>query len=237
MTPLPKVSIDKSGDLKIGTRKCRLHKKADVVKAAKAFKISTEKRTVAELCMKIKNKAKKSGKFNRLPLAQVYKNKITLNKLYQNNIPLAKLYQNNIPLAKLYPGAAKKTVNMNNVPLAKLYPGAAKRIAAMEKTVNMNNVPLTKLYPGAAKRIAAMKNVSPARVVVVDKANTPPAASKVVVAVKPKVKPTKNAAIKRIGAMKTLKAGNKIRLQRMIMNNVASPARVIRMGRELARLQ
>ena len=227
MTPLPKVSIDKSGDLKIGTRKCRLHKKADVVKAAKAFKISTEKRTVAELCMKIKNKAKKSGKFNRLPLAQVYKNKITLNKLYQNNIPLA----------KLYPGAAKKTVNMNNVPLAKLYPGAAKRIAAMEKTVNMNNVPLTKLYPGAAKRIAAMKNVSPARVVVVDKANTPPAASKVVVAIKPKVKPTKNAAIKRIGAMKTLKAGNKIRLQRMIMNNVASPARVIRMGRELARLQ
>ena len=227
MTPLPKVSIDKSGDLKIGTRKCRLHKKASVVKAAKAFKISTEKRTVAELCMKIKNKAKKAGKFNRLPLAQVYKNKITLNKLYHNNIPLA----------KLYPGAAKKTVNMNNVPLAKLYPGAAKRIAAMEKTVNMNNVPLAKLYPGAAKRIAAMKKVSPARVVVVDKANTPPAASKVVVAVKPKVKPTKNAAIKRVGAMKTLKAGNKIRLQRMIMNNVASPARVIRMGRELARLQ
>jgi hypothetical protein len=217
MTPLL-VSIDKSGDLKIGTRKCRLHKKADVVKTAKAYKISTDDRTVAELCMKIKNKAKNSGKFNRLPLAQVYRNKITLNKLYQNDIPLGKLYQNKIPLAKLYPGAAM-------------------RIAGMEKTKNMNNVPLATMYPGAAKRIAAMKKVSPARVVVVDKANTPPAASKVMVAVKPRAKPTKNAAIKRVSAMKTLTTGNKMRLQRMIINNAASPARVIRMGREIARLR
>ena len=217
MTPLL-VSIDKSGDLKIGRRKCRLHKKADVVKTAKLYNIPTEKRTAAELCMKIKNKAKKAGEFNKLPLMQVYKNKITLAKLYQNDIPLAKLYQNDIPLAKLYPGAAK-------------------RIATMKKTKNMNNVPLAKLYPGAAKRIAAMKNVTPARVVIVDKPKTPPTPTKVVVTVKPKVKPTKNAAIKRIGAMKALTVGNKMRLQRMIMNNVASPSRVIRIGREIARLQ
>ena len=227
MTPLL-VSIDKSGDLKIGSRKCRLHKKADVVKTAKAYNIPTENKSVGELCLSIKTKAKSAGNFNRLPLAHVYRNRIPLAKLYQNDIPLAKLYKNKIPLAKLY---------QNDIPLAKLYPGAAKRIAGMEKTKNMNNVPLMQLYPGAAKRIAAMKKVSPARVVVVDKAMSPPAMSKVMVGVKPKVAPTKNAAIKRIGAMKALTTGNKMRLQRMVMNNAASPARVIRMGREIARLR
>ena len=227
MTPLL-VSIDKSGDLKIGSRKCRLHKKADVVKTAKAYNIPTDKKTVGELCLSIKTKAKSAGNFNRLPLAHVYRNRIPLAKLYQNDIPLAKLYKNKIPLAKLY---------QNEIPLAKLYPGAAKRIAGMEKTKNMNNVPLASMYPGAAKRIAAMKKVSPSRVVVVDKANTPPAASKVVVGVKSKAKPTKNAAIKRVGAMRDLTPSNKMRLQRMIINNAASPARVIRMGREIARLR
>jgi hypothetical protein len=217
MTPLL-VSIDKSGDLKIGSRKCRLHKKSNVVKTAKAYNIPTENKTVGELCLSIKTKAMSGGNFNRLPLAHVYRNKIPLAKLYQNDIPLARLYQNKIPLAKLYPGAAK-------------------RIAGMEKTMNMNNVPLARLYPGAAKRIAAMKKVSPARVVIVDRAMTPPAASKVMVATKPKAKPTKNAAIKRIGAMKDLTTMNKLRLQRMIVNNAASPARVIRLGREIARLQ
>lgn len=217
MSPLL-VSIDKSSELKIGSRKCRLHKKADVVKTAKAYDIPTDGKTISELCLSIKTKAKAAGHFNHLPLADVYKNRIALTKLYQNDIPLAKLYQNKIPLAKLYPGAAK-------------------RIAGMEKFKNMNNVPLAKLYPGAAKRIAAMKKVSPSRVVVVDRADTPPTASKVIVAVKPKAKPTKNAAIKRISAMKMLTGGNKMRLQRMIINNAASPARVIRMGREIARLR
>lgn len=217
MTPLL-VSMNKSSELRIGSRKCRLHKKADVVKTAKAYNIPTDGKTIAELCLLIKTKAKAAGNFNNIPLADVYRNRIALAKLYQNDIPLAKLYQNKIPLAKMYPGAAK-------------------RIAAMEKTQNMNNVPLATMYPGAAKRIAAMKKVSPSRVVVVDKANAPPAASRVAVAVKPRAKPTKNAAIKRIGAMRTLTAGNKMRLQRMIINNAASPARVIRMGREIATLR
>lgn len=207
MTPLL-VSMNKSSELRIGSRKCRLHKKADVVKTAKAYNIPTDGKTIAELCLLIKTKAKAAGNFNNIPLADVYRNRIALAKLYQNKIPLAKLY-----------------------------PGAAKRIAAMEKTQNMNNVPLATMYPGAAKRIAAMKKVSPSRVVVVDKANAPPAASRVAVAIKPRAKPTKNAAIKRIGAMRTLTAGNKMRLQRMIINNAASPARVIRMGREIATLR
>lgn len=207
MTPLL-VSMNKSSELRIGSRKCRLHKKADVVKTAKAYNIPTDGKTIAELCLLIKTKAKAAGNFNNIPLADVYRNRIALAKLYQNKIPLAKMY-----------------------------PGAAKRIAAMEKTQNMNNVPLATMYPGAAKRIAAMKKVSPSRVVVVDKANAPPAASRVAVAIKPRAKPTKNAAIKRIGAMRTLTAGNKMRLQRMIINNAASPARVIRMGREIATLR
>ena len=199
MTPLL-VSIDKSGDLKIGSRKCRLQKKIEIIKAAKLYNIPTENKTVSQLCSSIKSKAKSGGKMNNVSLARPYKNK-------------------------------------NNIPLARLYPGAAKHIAAMEKTQNMNNVPLAKLYPGAAKVIAAMKQVSPHRVIVVDKSNTAPTVSKVVVSIKPKTKPTKNAAIKRIAAMKALTVSNKIRLKRMVMNNAASPARVIRIGREIARLR
>ncbi len=38
MTPVL-VSVDKAGDLKLGKRKCRLHKKEDVVKVAKKYGI------------------------------------------------------------------------------------------------------------------------------------------------------------------------------------------------------
>ena len=80
MTPVL-VSVDKAGDLKIGRRKCRLYKKDEVVKVAKKYGISTEKKTVKELCGAIKARAKNSP---------------------QN--------MNNVPLAKLYPQAAKKMV-------------------------------------------------------------------------------------------------------------------------------
>jgi len=78
MTPVL-VSVDKAGDLKIGRRKCRLYKKDEVVKVAKKYGISTEKKTVKQLCGAIKARAKNSP---------------------QN--------MNNVPLAKLYPQAAKK---------------------------------------------------------------------------------------------------------------------------------
>jgi len=39
------VSVDKAGDLKLGNKKCRLHKKGDIIKVAKMYKVSTpEKR-------------------------------------------------------------------------------------------------------------------------------------------------------------------------------------------------
>ena len=61
MTPVL-VSIDKTGDLKIGRKKCRLYKKDEVVKVAKKYGISTEKKTVKELCGAIKNRAQNTPK-------------------------------------------------------------------------------------------------------------------------------------------------------------------------------
>ena len=61
MTPVL-VSVDKAGDLKIGRKKCRLYKKDEVVKVAKKYGISTEKKTVKELCGAIKNSAKNTPK-------------------------------------------------------------------------------------------------------------------------------------------------------------------------------
>ena len=82
VTPPVLVSVDKAGDLKLGKRKCRLHKKEDVVKVAKKYGVpNAEKKTVQQLCGSIKAKAKASN----------------------DGI-------NNIPLAKLYPEAAKKQV-------------------------------------------------------------------------------------------------------------------------------
>ena len=79
MTPVL-VSVDKAGDLKLGRKKCRLHKKADVVKVAKNYGVPhAGKRTVKQLCGSIKAKAKASNDG-----------------------------MNNMPLAKLYPEAAKK---------------------------------------------------------------------------------------------------------------------------------
>jgi hypothetical protein len=68
MTPVL-VSVDKAGDLKIGRKKCRLYKKDEVVKVAKKYGISTEKKTVKELCGAIKTRAKNT---NNVPLAKLY---------------------------------------------------------------------------------------------------------------------------------------------------------------------
>ena len=81
VTPPVLVSVDKAGDLKIGSRKCRLYKKDEVVKVAKKYGITTDKKTVGDLCGAIKRKAKASNDG-----------------------------MNNVPLAKLYPEAAKKRI-------------------------------------------------------------------------------------------------------------------------------
>ena len=76
------LNVDKVGDLKFGRKKCRLHKKEDVVKVAKKYGVpNAGKKTVKELCGSIKTKAKASNDG-----------------------------MNNVPLAKLYPEAAKKQV-------------------------------------------------------------------------------------------------------------------------------
>ena len=66
MTPVL-VSVDKAGDLKLGKRKCRLHKKEDVVKVAKNYGVpNAGKKTVKQLCGSIKDG------MNNVPLAKLY---------------------------------------------------------------------------------------------------------------------------------------------------------------------
>ena len=83
------LDVDKAGDLKFGSKKCRLHKKGEVVKVAKDYGIpSASKKTVKELCGALKTKIMKAERVSN----QIKKN------------------LNNVPLAKLYPEAAKKQV-------------------------------------------------------------------------------------------------------------------------------
>jgi hypothetical protein len=85
------LNVDKAGDLKFGRKKCRLHKKAEVVKVAKDYGISTpNKKTVSELCGSLKKKIQKAEQISREEVKKILAN------------------QNNVPLAKLYPEAAKK---------------------------------------------------------------------------------------------------------------------------------
>ena len=143
------LSINKSGNLKIHRRKCRLMKKSDLVKVAQNMGVPTAKKTTAQICASM--------------------------KASMNNIPLAKMYvtpRNNIPLAKLYPQAKAKK------PKAKMPKAtAANKKAAMNfmkgmVTTNNNMVKLRKLNvkpskkaqplttDQAAKRIMAMKSLS-----------------------------------------------------------------------------
>ena len=83
------LNVDKAGDLKFGSKKCRLHKKAEVVKVAKDYGIPTpNKKTVKELCGSLKKKIQNAARVSN----QIKKD------------------LNNVPLAKLYPEAAKKQV-------------------------------------------------------------------------------------------------------------------------------
>ena len=93
MTPVL-VSVDKAGDLKLGRKKCRLHKKADVVKVAKKYGIvNPDKLTIKELCVQTR------GAHRRGALPRGHVRGRTASEL-----------DNNVPLAKLYPEAAKKQV-------------------------------------------------------------------------------------------------------------------------------
>ena len=93
MTPVL-VSVDKAGDLKFGRKKCRLHKKDEVVKVAKKYGIvNPDKLTIKELCVQTR------GAHRRGALPRGHVRGRTASEL-----------DNNVPLAKLYPEAAKKQV-------------------------------------------------------------------------------------------------------------------------------
>ena len=183
------VSVDRAGDLKLGTRKCRLHKKEDVMKVAKNYGVpSVAKKTVKQLCSSIKRKAKMSndGKVN-------------------------------IPLAKLYPEAAKKrtacpcTKQKKSSPCMKT---AIKKMVVKKGIKNFMNSMVTR-----NSNIAKLRQL-----------NIKPKPSK-------KAQPiTKEEARKRIEAMKGLTRNVKSMLTYRVDNGPMSPRRVVKVARELSRL-
>ena len=139
------LNVDKAGDLKFGSKKCRLHKKDEVVKVAKEYGIRTPgKKTVKDLCVRLKKKIQQAARVSRKEVANM----------------------NNVPLAKLYPKAAKKRAEKkvaanfmksmvtNNANIAKLRQLNVKTPPKPSKKAK----PLTKKE--AIKRISAMKGLN-----------------------------------------------------------------------------
>ena len=110
---------------------------------------------------------------------------------------------------------------MNNVPLAKLYPEAAKRRAAAKKRAEKKALD---------KKIAAnfMRNMT-TRIMTPTRAMVPRPQKKAMPL-------TKKEAIKRIRAMKGLNKEAKYKLVIRVEEGVMSPRRVVKVARELSRL-
>ena len=156
------LNVDKAGDLKFGRKKCRLHKKSEVVQVAKDYGIPTpNKKTVSDLCGRLKKKIKEGERVSREEVKKILAN------------------QNNIPLAKLYPQAAKKRAVAKKKVLTPSMKAALKKKAVtnfmkgmvttnanIKKLRELNEKPkpskkaksLTK--DEARKRIKAMKGLS-----------------------------------------------------------------------------
>ena len=156
------LNVDKVGDLKFGRKKCRLHKKSEVVQVAKDYGIPTpNKKTVSELCGSLKKKIQKAEQISREEVKKILAN------------------QNNVPLAKLYPEAAKKRAAAKKKVLTPSMKAALKKKAVtnfmkgmvttnanIKKLRELNEKPkpskkaksLTK--DEARKRIKAMKGLS-----------------------------------------------------------------------------
>ena len=110
--------MDKAGDLKFGRKKCRLHKKSEVVQVAKDYGIPTpNKKTVSDLCGRLKKKIQEGERVSREEV----------NKILAN--------QNNVPLAKLYPEAAKKRAANKKKTLTPSMKAALKK-QAVKKGIN-----------------------------------------------------------------------------------------------------
>ena len=144
------LNVDKAGDLKFGSKKCRLHKKEEVIKVAKNYGIRTPgKKTVKELCGRLKKKIQEGERVSRKEVKKILAN------------------QNNVPLAKLYPEAAKKRTEKKVV--ANFMKGMVATNANIAKLRQLNvktpppkpskkAKPLTKKE--ALKRISAMKGLN-----------------------------------------------------------------------------
>ena len=130
------LSINKSGNLKIHRRKCRLMKKSDLVKVAQNMGVPTAKKTTAQICASM--------------------------KASMNNIPLAKMY----PQAKVKKPKAKvpKATAANKKAAMNFMKGMVTTNNNMAKLQKLNVKPSKKAEPltvdQAAKRIMAMKSLS-----------------------------------------------------------------------------
>ena len=154
------LNVDKVGYLKFGRKKCRLHKKSEVVKVAKDYGIPTpNKKTVSELCGSLKKKIQKAERVSREEVKKILAN------------------QNNVPLAKLYPEAAKKRAAAKKKALTPSMKAALKKKAVtnfmkgmvttnanIKKLRELNEKPSKKAKSltndEARKRIKAMKGLS-----------------------------------------------------------------------------
>ena len=199
MTPVL-VSVDKAGDLKLGRKKCRLHKKAEVVKVAKKYGIvQAEKLTVKELCGGIKMRAKNS------PLARDLLRHAAKRGVRTDNLHM----YNNVPLAKLYPEAAKKRAAAKK-----------KKVVTPSMKAALKKKAVTNFMKGM---VTTNSNIKKLR-----ELNEKPSK---------KAQPlTKDEAIKRIMAMKGLQRNAKVKLVNRIGVGAMSPRRVVKVARELSRL-
>ena len=193
------LNVDKAGDLKFGRKKCRLHKKSEVVQVAKEYGIRTpSKKTVSDLCGRLKKKIQEGERVSREEVKKILAN------------------QNNVPLAKLYPEAAKKRA-ANKKTLTPSMKAALKK-QAVKKGIN-------NFMKGMVTNNANIKKLRELNV-----NNTPPKPSK-------RAKPlTKKEAIKRISAMKGLNKEGKFKLKIRVEEGVMSPRRVVKIARELSKL-
>ena len=70
------LNVDRAGDLKFGRKKCRLHKKSEVVQVAKAYGIPTpNKKTVSDLCGRLKKKIREGDRVSREEVKKILANK------------------------------------------------------------------------------------------------------------------------------------------------------------------
>ena len=213
MTPVL-VSVDKAGDLKLGRKKCRLHKKADVVKVAKKYGIvNPDKLTIKELCVQTR------GAHRRGALPRGHVRGRTASEL-----------DNNVPLAKLYPEAAKKRfpdffeVSEKVRRLREMRNEKDKKRAAAKKRAEKKA--LDKKVAANFMKGMTTKIASPKRIITIVKV-TPSKKAKSI---------NKEEATKRIDRMK-ISGSNKNKLYEMMYLNQRSPRHVVRVARELARLR